>query len=131
MDKSTQELIRGYLDKAKENIEVAERLLASNDFEVSISRAYYASFYAAHALLLSEGLNARSHGGVIALIGLHFVKAGKMDKKYARHLSNLLEDRQKGDYNLFSGLDRGDSEQALTESKEFIAEASRLLKPYL
>ena len=56
MDKSTQELIRGYLAKAEEKLGVVDRLLALNDFEDAVSRAYYAAFYAAHALLLAEGL---------------------------------------------------------------------------
>lgn len=74
MDKSIQELIPGYLAKAEEKLDVASRLLAQHDFEDAVSRAYYAAFYAAHALLISEGLETRSHRGLVALIGLHFVK---------------------------------------------------------
>jgi uncharacterized protein (UPF0332 family) len=131
LDKATQELIRGYLDKANENLGVAERLLASEDHEVSISRSYYASFYAAHALLLTEDLHVKSHGGLVGVFGLHFVKTGKIDKKYGRYLSNLFEDRQKSDYSVYSGLERPDAENALSEAQEFVREVSRLLKPYV
>ncbi|HEY2385174.1 MAG TPA: HEPN domain-containing protein [Terriglobia bacterium] len=131
MDKSTQELIRGYLAKADEKLEVVNRLLAQNDFEDAISRAYYAAYYAAHALLLSEGLESRSHGGLVALVGLHFVKTGRLDKKFGRNLSNLMEDRQQSDYNLFSGLEKEDAEQALEEARSFVSEIRRQLAPYL
>ena len=131
MDKSTQELIRGYLAKAEEKLGVVDRLLAQRDFEDAVSRAYYAAFYAAHALLLSEGLDSRSHAGLVALVGLHFVKTGRLDKKFGRSLSNLMEDRQQSDYNLFSGLEKEDAEQALEEAKAFVAEMRRQLSAYL
>ena len=131
MDKSTQELIRGYLAKAEEKLGVVDRLLAQNDFEDAVSRAYYAAFYAAQALLLSEGLETRSHGGLVALVGLHFVKTGKLDKKFGRYLSNLMEDRQQSDYNLFSGMEKQDAEQSLEEASAFVAEIRRQLSVYL
>ena len=131
MDKSTQELIGGYLVKAEDKLGVAQRLLAQSDFEDAISRAYYAAFYAAQALLLSEGLTSKSHGGLITLFGLHFVKTGKVDKKYGRFLSNLMEDRQQSDYSLFSGFDRSDAENAVTEARAFVEEIRRLLKAFL
>src|SRR5687768_12729382 len=105
--------MKGYFAKADEKLSVAGRLVASSDYEDAISRAYYAAFYAAQALLLSENLSSRSHGGLVSLVGLHFVKTGKLDKKFGRYLSNLMEDRQQSDYNLFSGLGKEDAEQAL------------------
>jgi uncharacterized protein (UPF0332 family) len=68
---------------------------------------------------------------LVALIGLHFVKAGKLDKKFGRYLSNLMEDRQQSDYNVFSGLEQEDAEQSLQEAKEFVAEIRRQLAAYL
>jgi uncharacterized protein (UPF0332 family) len=127
LDQSTQELIRGYLAKAEEKLGVVDRLLAQRDFEDAVSRAYYAAFYAAQALLLSEGLESRSHGGLVALIGLHFVKTGRLDKKFGRYLSNLMEDRQQSDYNVFSGMEKEDAEQSLSEAQAFVAEIRRQL----
>jgi hypothetical protein len=40
------------------------------------SRAYYAVFHAARALLFSIGIEAGSHKGVVAMIGDHFVRPG-------------------------------------------------------
>jgi uncharacterized protein (UPF0332 family) len=131
LDKSVQELIRGYLEKAEQKLGVVDRLLAQEDFEDAISRAYYAAYYAAQALLISEGLESRSHSGLLALIGLHFVKTGKLDKKFGRALSNLMEDRQQSDYNVFSGLEKEDAEQALKEAREFVTEIRRQLAVYL
>lgn len=131
MDKSTQALLRGYLDKAEEKLDVARRLLAQGDVEDAISRAYYAAFHAAQGLLLTEGLSSRSHGGLVALFGLHFVKTGRIEKKYGRFLSNLMEDRQQSDYSLFSGLERSDAENAVAEAEAFVAEIRRHVASYL
>ena len=123
--------MRGYIDKAEEKLSVVSRLLAQRDFEDAISRAYYAAFYAAQALLISDGLESRSHHALVALIGLHFVKTGRLDKKFGRYLSNLMEDRQQSDYNVFSGLEQQDAEQSLQEAKAFVAEVRRQLAAYL
>jgi hypothetical protein len=131
LDKSTQALLRGYLDKAEEKLDVARRLLAQGDVEDAISRAYYAAFHAAQGLLLTEGLSSRSHGGLVALFGLHFVKTGRIEKKYGRFLSNLMEDRQQSDYSLFSGLERSDAENAVAEAEAFVAEIRRHVASYL
>ena len=61
---------------------MAEKLLKSGDYEDSVSRAYYAVFHAAQGVLLTEGLAAATHQGLMNLFGLHMVKTGKLDKKF-------------------------------------------------
>ncbi|MCD8387559.1 MAG: hypothetical protein LUD17_11825 [Bacteroidales bacterium] len=41
---------------------------------------YYACFYAAIALLLSRGIETKSHEGVQRMLGLHFIKPGLIGK---------------------------------------------------
>ena len=65
------------------------------------------------------------------MVGLHFVKTGRLDKKFGRYLSKLMEDRQQSDYNLFSGLEKEDAEQSLEEARAFVAEIRRQLSAYL
>ncbi|MCP4700780.1 MAG: HEPN domain-containing protein, partial [Gammaproteobacteria bacterium] len=50
------------------------------------SRAYYAVFYAASALLLNEQMDTSKHSGVISLINQYFVKTGRLDKQYGKML---------------------------------------------
>lgn len=76
----------------------AEILLAENMSEGAISRFYYAAFHAAKALLLTEGLEERSHKGLGRLFSLHFVKSGKIDPKFSRILSHSQKDREEADY---------------------------------
>jgi hypothetical protein len=46
-------------------------------------------------------------------------------------LNNLKDDRESGDYDVFSGLDRADAEHAVQEAREFLAEAERYLQPFV
>lgn len=54
LDKSTQEMLRGYMAKAEEKLGVARRLLAQGDVEDAISRAYYAAFHAVAEAFVAE-----------------------------------------------------------------------------
>lgn len=53
------------------------------------SRAYYAVFDAALALLFSAGIEARSHRGIGTLIGEHFVKPGQLSPELGRLLARM------------------------------------------
>ncbi len=74
MDKATASLLRGSLEKSQEKLRVAEHLLQSGEYEDAVSRAYYSAFHAAQAALLTEGLTARTHQGLVNLFGPHLVK---------------------------------------------------------
>lgn len=128
MESTIKELIKGYLEKAEKKLEVAEKLFSSGDFEDAVSRAYYAVFHAAQALLLTEGEKAETHKGVVTLFGLLFVKTGKFNKNLGKYLANLKDDRESGDYEIFSYIDKETTESAIAEAKEFIKEAKAYLK---
>lgn len=128
MEPTTKELIKGYLEKAERKLEVAEKLLRSDDYEDAVSRAYYAVFHAAQALLLTEGERAETHKGVVTLFGLFFVKTGKFKKDLGKYLANLKDERESGDYEVFSYIDRETAETAIEEAKEFIRESKAYLR---
>ena len=131
MDLAAKELIKGYLEKAERKLKVAEKLLRSDDYEDAVSRAYYAVFHAAQALLLTEGERAGTHKGVVTLFGLLFVKTGKFKKDLGKYLANLKDERESGDYEVFSYIDRETAETAIEEAKEFIRETQAYLKDIL
>ena len=41
-------------------------------YDIAVSRAYYAMFYCAEALLDADGLAFSSHAAVVSGFGLHF-----------------------------------------------------------
>ncbi len=127
MDNKSKELIAGYLSKAREKLEVAKNLFESGHYNDAVSRAYYCAFHAAKAMLLTEGLEANTHQGVVNLFGLHFAKTEKLDKKLGRFLAKLKDDRENGDYEIFSPIDSETAETAIKEAAEFFREAEKYL----
>jgi uncharacterized protein (UPF0332 family) len=124
----TKALIAGYMQKAEKKLVVAKKLLKSGDYEDAVSRAYYAVYHAAQALLLTEGEKAETHKGVVTLFGLLFVKTGKFSKNIGKYIANLKDDRESGDYEIFSYVDRESAETAVSEAREFIKEAKEYLQ---
>jgi len=127
LDNISRELIKGYLEKAEKKLTVARRLLDSEDYEDAVSRAYYAVFHAAQALLLTEGEKAETHKGVITLFSLLFIRTGKFSKKYGKYLANLKDDRETGDYEVFTFIDKESAEHAVSEAEEFIDKTRKYL----
>lgn len=128
MDPTTKKLIKSYINKAGNKLAVAKRLFDLNDYEDSVSRAYYAVFHASQALLLTEGQKAETHKGVVTLFGLFFVKTGKISKEFGKYLTNLKDDRESGDYEIFSFIDEKTASAALKEAEEFLKEAKSYLE---
>jgi hypothetical protein len=128
LESTTEKLIKSYISKAESKLAVAQRLYDSKDYEDSVSRAYYAVFHAAQALLLTEGQKAETHKGVVTLFGLLFVMTGKFSKELGKYLSNLKDDRESGDYELFSFIDESTAKSALEEAVEFLKEAKSYLE---
>ena len=132
MDEDRRKLVAGGMAKAREKLGSAQRWSKEGQaWGDIVSRAYYAAFHAAQAMLYSEGLEPKSHHGVMTLFGLHFVKSGRIDPHFARYLKNLKDDREESDYEIFSTVNEAIATNALREASEFVAEAERYLKPFL
>lgn len=101
---------------------IAEELLASGDADdVAASRAYYAMFYAAEALLLSMDLTFSKHQAVIAAFGLHFAKTGVLPPELHGYLNDAFRLRQVADYARGVSVSRGDAVLAVEKAGEFIS----------
>jgi uncharacterized protein (UPF0332 family) len=81
----------------------AAKILAENGFwNSAVNRLYYSVFYSVNALLVKNEIYSRSHSGMRTQFSLHFIKTGKLDKKFGVLLAELYDWRQKGDYdNIF------------------------------
>ena len=79
------------LRKAHRTVRSARLLLTDGDHDGAVSRAYYAMFYAAEALLLSKSMTFSSHSGVISAFGKEFAKSGAMPVQYHRYLMDAQD----------------------------------------
>ena len=81
----------GSMQEAEDNAKLGYWTLAA-------SRLYYAAYYMASALFIDKNIIARSHSGVIHIIGSEFVKKELLSKEEGRLMSRLFNMRQSGDY---------------------------------
>ena len=68
-----QALVTLRIENAKETLRDAQIIADSKLWKASANRLYYACFYAANALMVHFGFEAKSHSGIIRLLGLHFI----------------------------------------------------------
>ncbi len=106
------------LARGQASLDAARALLELSLHNDAVSRAYYAAYHHVAALLLTEGLEARSRAGIGALLGQHFVLTRRIDGQVAKGLSRLQQFRGEADYNRFFEftLDSAAEEVAVAES---------------
>jgi uncharacterized protein (UPF0332 family) len=103
-----KENMRTELNRADESIKAADLLFDNNLVSDAISRLYYFVLYHIRALLLSRGLEPRSHEGALRLLGLHFIREGIIEKGVAQVFSKLMKFREEADYNPVSMFSKED-----------------------
>ena len=87
------------LQRANEALKAASVLNDAGLLNDAVSRLYYCVLHNIRALLLTKGLQAKSHEGALRLFGLHFVKEGIFDTKSSHVFSKLMKYREEADYN--------------------------------
>lgn len=115
------------LEKAERAIQSAENIMKDGDFDFAVSRAYYAMFYIASALLGEKDMYFSKHGGVHGAFGQHFVKTGEFDPKYQRWLVTTFSQRITGDYGATSDFILEDVQEIVAQARDFFSAAQNYL----
>jgi len=126
-----KDLIKYRLEAGKEKLDSADILLKSGMYKDSVSRAYYAMFSAARALLATKGLDSSKHSGIISLFNQHFVKTHVVDKTMGKLLAEAQEARETGDYHDFVTITKEEAQRQLETASTFIQEIENVLKKML
>ena len=113
--------IRADLERATEALAASTLLYENGYISDAISRLYYFVLYHVRALLLSKGLEPRSHDGALRLLGMHFVREGLIDKRAAQVFSKLMKFREEADYNPISMFTKEDFVTFKEEAEIFAA----------
>jgi uncharacterized protein (UPF0332 family) len=109
-------------------LRAAETLLAAGLLNDAVSRAYYAALHHALALLLTEGIEPRTHAGTSQMLSLHFVMTGKLSPDRAKDLSRLEQFRCEADYNRFFVFTEPSAAEEVQVARRFCASVSELLE---
>lgn len=127
MDRSLKEEIVKFVERSEESLNVAHLLLDNNKHADAVSKAYFAMFYAACAVLRTKNLDTSKHSGVISLFGFHFVKDEIISQKFHKMLIKAFDDRDVADYSIFAEIIEKVAVQRIADAKAFIEEMKRFL----
>ena len=109
------------LEKAQHALEVAEKLQQDDYPPDAAAKIYYSMFYAAQALLKSEGIDVTKHSAVESAIGHHFAKPGKIDARYHRMLMDARKLREIADYDIQEEVPASVASSTIEQGREFLS----------
>ena len=121
------EEVKKLLEKADHALEVAEELLKNGYPSDSASKIYYSMFYAAQALLKSEGIDVTKHSAVESAFGYYFAKPGRIDPKYHRMLIDARKVREMADYDIQEDIVEPVASLKVEEGRTFLSAIKILL----
>jgi uncharacterized protein len=119
---------RNLLDKAERSLQSAERELKEGSSDFAASRAYYACFYIAEALLASEGCRFSSHKQVISQYGVRFAQTEKLDRQFHQVLLGAFQTRQIADYQSEVPINPQVVQELIDGGRSFLAAATQYLE---
>jgi len=116
------------IEKAERFLHSAQILSEEGDFDSAASRIYYAMLFMAQALLESRGYTFSSHRATISAFGQQFAKTKILDPVFHQALLNAFSQRQLGDYAVYSGIQKEDVMDLLSQATRFVDAAKEFLK---
>ncbi len=121
------EEIRKLIEKAEHALEVSGKLKNEGYPSDAASKIYYAMYYAAQALLKSEGIDVIKHSAVESALGYYFAKTGRLDPKYHRMLIDARKIREIADYDIEEEIVEPVASLKIEEGKVFLSEIKKIL----
>lgn len=117
-----------YIEHARHMLQVAAHNLADGFYGSAINRAYYAIFYSANALLVTQGIARSKHSGVIAAFRQRFVKSGLIEAKYSDVYGRVMENRHVSDYEIELPVEPQVAEDDLRDAQHFVERVEQHLQ---
>ena len=122
-ENGTEEIKRG-----QETLLEAEGLANLCLYNGAVSRLYYYLFYHVRALLLTKGIEPKTHEGVERMFSQHFVKTNIFVHNNSKFLSRLAKYRGDADYNPSIVFTKEDFDEFITIAKAFTLKIRKYLK---
>lgn len=112
----------GFLNKAKENLKIAQMSFENECYNACANRAYYAAFQAAIEILCKHGVQKgkNDHAWIQSEFNLRLIKRQKIfPSKLKTYLSDMMYIRHIADYSE-KGISKRTADEQLSMSTEMI-----------
>jgi len=116
------------LAEAEVSLKAARYLFDGGYYGYAVSRAYYAMFYLAEAILLLQGKAFSKHSGVIAAFAKDYIVPGLLPQHLHRYLREGLQFRQRADYIKDKPIGQETAEEQIRRAEEFFAAVKAFLE---
>ena len=113
--------------KAEENIAAAHTLMDRGFAEIGASRAYYAMFYLAAAMLLEKNKRFRKHSAVMAAFGHEITQPGILPAEVHGWLLDAAKARHTSDYRTDRPISQDEIADHIERAERFLEEVRRVL----
>jgi uncharacterized protein (UPF0332 family) len=123
-----RENISEELSRSQRTLAEANLLFDNSYLHGAVSRLYYYLLYIVRALLLSKGLEPKSHEGALRLFAREFVKKGIFASSSSHVFSRLMKYREEADYNPSYSFAPEDFLSMRQEAEAFASEVKELLR---
>jgi len=127
-DEERDALVKYRIEKAYGTLVEARDCADDGHWTLAANRLYYAAYYASKALLIRNGIVAKSHEGVIGMIGQKFVIPGIISIEEAKLLARLQNMRKTGDYDDFIEWHQEDVEPLFAKVEDYINKIKPLVE---
>jgi len=114
-----KEQVNRFLEHATDALDDASFLYQDGRVLALANRAYYAIFYCACALLLTEGITTKKHEGARVKFHELFVKTGRLTREAGQILERNFAARQSADYDMEAFLSEPEAQLLLDDAKTF------------
>ncbi len=116
-----------WLARSKITLTAAQSLLEQYLLADSVSRIYYAMFYATKALFIRDNLAVKKHAAILSLFGQKYVRPNIIAPEFHQMLIKAFQLRQKSDYDIYWEISADDVKADLNAAMQFVAEIERYL----
>ena len=118
------------INKANDNLEAAQLLLAENLLSSAVNRAYYAMFDAFRTLLFIEGVFVKTHKGLQNKLHEIYFSDNKLPRSLSEILSKTEDLREKADYDFDAIIAPSDAQKAVNDAAFVIEEIKKYLQDH-
>ena len=115
------------IERAYSTLEEAEIVANQGRYNLAANRLYYAVYYAASALLISNERPVKTYSGMISQVNLLYVKTGILTFDDGALISQLFTLRQSSDYEDFKEVTQENIEELTPRVKELIKKLKNLI----
>jgi len=119
-EEERQAIVAYRKQKAIESLQEAKDNFQLNHWSLVANRLYYAVYYVVTALMIKDGLHAKTHAGVQALLSKEYVSSNKITEEERRLFGRLFQMRQTGDYDDCFDYEKEDVEPLIPSTENLI-----------